>query len=466
MNQNEFFKKLFKYVPGRILVGVLGFLPIILLTKLLDPSEYGEYKMIYITLTFIAIFTTGWLDQAIIRFWHNFQDKTTLYATVTFSIYILNSLVLIIFSVINYFFNLIDLNLFILVLLLFFSRPIFNLNTSIYRNMELLKRFNQVEIIRVVLNIFGILLLVPYFGLHGAIFGIGFSYFIVNIISISSLKQYTTIKKEKIKFSTFKELFFYGYPLIFTMLSSVIISYSDQFIIGIFHDSLQVGIYAANYDILEKILLYINSILVLATTPKLIKIYDEEGMKQANKFNSFIYMIFIAIFLPFSFLIITNDYLFISVFTNSEYFASKTLITLIIFAMFINTTNMYVIKSLTVIRNTKLIANLFLSAMVLNVILNFILIPKYSFYGAISATIICYIVLLFLSITLTRNKKILTFNFKELIGQGIVYFVIFMTLERINDLHLKFIISSVVFLITFIFLNRKKAAKFKAFLKK
>ncbi|MGW6610862.1 hypothetical protein ACWF7H_24425, partial [Peribacillus butanolivorans] len=90
MNDNEFFKKMVRYIPGRLTIGILNFLPIILLTKLLEPEQYGQYKIVFIACTFIMIFSTSWISQAIIRFWHSFIDKKILYTTATLATLIIN----------------------------------------------------------------------------------------------------------------------------------------------------------------------------------------------------------------------------------------------------------------------------------------------------------------------------------------------------------------------------------------
>ncbi|MGW6610861.1 oligosaccharide flippase family protein, partial [Peribacillus butanolivorans] len=350
-------------------------------------------------------------------------------------------------------------------MLLFFSSPVFNLNTSIYRNMELLKKFNQVEFIRIFGNIIGILVLVPMFNIYGALVGIGISFFIVNLLSWGNFHKFLSIKKENIEFKTLKELFVYGFPLVLTMFSSVIISSSDQFLLGVFQGSVQVGIYAANYDILEKMLLFLNSVFMLATTPKLIKIYDKSGVKEARNFNSFIFEIFISLFLPLAFFIILNDKLFISTLTDKNYYYGRSLIVLITLSMLINIVNMYMIKGLTVIKNTKVIAKLYLIATVVNIVLNIILIPKFSLYGAIIATLVCYIALLAFSVTATKNHRVLTIKYKNSLTQIFVYLICFLLVDEFFNYTQKIWVSLLLFPVIFTLINITNIKKTKTFLK-
>jgi O-antigen/teichoic acid export membrane protein len=466
MTDNVFFRKMINYIPGRLLIGILNFLPIILLTKLMDPREYGQYKFVFIGATFLIIFTIGWLNQAIVRFWHSFPDKKILFSTSIFSIITISIITLLLLYIVNIFIDFANNQLLTIAFLLLVGKPIFDLNTSIYRNMELLKEFNKNEIIRIISLIIGILLLVPLLNSYGAILAVGLSYLIVNIISILRLKSHISLNKKDIKLNSLKELFLYGYPLIFTMFSGVIIASSDQFMIGIFQDEKQVGIYAANYDILEKVLLYINSIFVLATTPKLIKIFDEKGIDEARKFNTIIYDVFLSLFLPMGFLIVLNDKLFITIFTDESYYSGRLLVVLIVLSMFVNALNMYIVKGLTVIKKTKAIAFIYLFGAILNIILNLVLIPLFSIYGAIIATLVSYIVLTVLSIIYTKDNNVLLIKYARILIQLFAYLISFIILEILFDDIVKFWVGSTVFFAIFIVLNLPLVKKVNVYIKK
>jgi O-antigen/teichoic acid export membrane protein len=64
-----FWRGVWGYLPANIVQGVVGFLSIILFTRLLSPADFGRYALAFsvLTLAHVAVFT--WLEAAMARFW-------------------------------------------------------------------------------------------------------------------------------------------------------------------------------------------------------------------------------------------------------------------------------------------------------------------------------------------------------------------------------------------------------------
>lgn len=64
-----FWRGVWGYLPANIVQGVVGFLTIVLFTRLLTPDDFGRYALAYsvFSLTHVATFT--WLEAAMARFW-------------------------------------------------------------------------------------------------------------------------------------------------------------------------------------------------------------------------------------------------------------------------------------------------------------------------------------------------------------------------------------------------------------
>ncbi|HRJ65059.1 MAG TPA: lipopolysaccharide biosynthesis protein, partial [Brevundimonas sp.] len=64
-----FWRGVWGYLPANIVQGVVGFLAIILFTRLLSPTDFGRYALAFsvLTLAHVAVFT--WLEAAMARFW-------------------------------------------------------------------------------------------------------------------------------------------------------------------------------------------------------------------------------------------------------------------------------------------------------------------------------------------------------------------------------------------------------------
>lgn len=64
-----FWRGVWGYLPANIVQGLVGFLAIVVFTRLLSPDDYGRYALAYsvFTLAHVAVFT--WLEAAMARYW-------------------------------------------------------------------------------------------------------------------------------------------------------------------------------------------------------------------------------------------------------------------------------------------------------------------------------------------------------------------------------------------------------------
>ena len=64
-----FWRGVWGYLPANIVQGVVGFLAIVVFTRLLSPGDFGRYALAFsvLTLAHVAVFT--WLEAAMARFW-------------------------------------------------------------------------------------------------------------------------------------------------------------------------------------------------------------------------------------------------------------------------------------------------------------------------------------------------------------------------------------------------------------
>ena len=64
-----FWRGVWGYLPANIVQGVVGFLAIVVFTRLLSPEDFGRYALAFsvVTLVHVAVFT--WLEAAMARFW-------------------------------------------------------------------------------------------------------------------------------------------------------------------------------------------------------------------------------------------------------------------------------------------------------------------------------------------------------------------------------------------------------------
>jgi O-antigen/teichoic acid export membrane protein len=64
-----FWRGVWGYLPANIVQGVVGFLAIILFTRLLSPEDFGRYALAFSVMTLAHVAAFSWLEAAMARFW-------------------------------------------------------------------------------------------------------------------------------------------------------------------------------------------------------------------------------------------------------------------------------------------------------------------------------------------------------------------------------------------------------------
>lgn len=190
----------------------------------------------------------------------------------------------------------------------------------------------------------------------------------------------------KISNFTFKKTLAYdllkdSWPLIPHKISFMVIANIDQVMIGNMLNSQAVGIYAMAYKIIM-ILYSFSSIFTRSVFPALIKKQKESNMRfvKLYQFMLLIAVIFIVTYFVFGKLLLLNLF-------GKEYMESIAILNILIFTIifsFLSTASgkWYIVNNLT-----KLFLFRTISAMTINITLNWILIQHYGIYGSVYATL-------------------------------------------------------------------------------
>lgn len=73
-----FWRGVWGYLPANIVQGVVGFLAIVLFTRLLSPADFGRYAIAFSVLTLAHVAVFSWLEAAMARFWASVKPGSDL----------------------------------------------------------------------------------------------------------------------------------------------------------------------------------------------------------------------------------------------------------------------------------------------------------------------------------------------------------------------------------------------------
>ncbi len=216
------------------------------------------------------------------------------------------------------------------------------------------------------------------------------SYLLSSIISLlynlKTIKK-TKIKLKKIKFSILKK----SWPFALSMMLVVIYMKCDVLMLSFIKGDAATGIYSAMYDMIYSILI-VPAIFYNSLFPLTSKLYNENRIIEFRKIIKKNYLINI-IFSVFIIIIFNLFYFQITeLIFGKEFLAGAKLFGILSFAIGISSISHVNLLILNSINKEKIYLISTILASIINIILNFTLIPRYSYFGAAYATITAEII--------------------------------------------------------------------------
>lgn len=221
-------------------------------------------------------------------------------------------------------------------------------------------------------------------------------YFIVKTLNSFMQKEENSQTKYNLK-----SVIFTAFPMLLSGSFAMLMSWTDIVMIGIYKNEVDVGIYSAAQRMAALASLSLIAINTIAA-PKFVEFYSkgdivglEKIAKQSTKIIFFTSFPLILVYFIFP------EYI-MGLFGN-EFMVGSTVLIFISIAQFVNAVSGSVGYIMQMTDNQKIFQNVIIFASIINIILNYILIPKYGINGAAIATMVSMI---FWNITLMIYVKI------------------------------------------------------------
>ncbi len=277
-----------------------------------------------------------------------------------------------------------------------------------YNNNAILKsKRNTISIIYTTLLIVPLKLFIVYYDL-------GLKCIVITFLLDSILISVFLIWNSKINFrllfsSKLKKLKYLNKSIIFNISATIVfILYTriDQLMIKSFLNNFELGIYSANVKIYDAVIM-IGFTISLSLLPYITKTKNNDKvLKKIYKY--FYYLLFPGVIL----LVLFSDLVILTLFGSSfvtGFISMKILLISSFFAVFTSLNNKILISCN--LEKTILIRSIF--ALIINIILNIILIPKYGINGAAISTLVVTIFTAYIY-DLIDNKSFFLNNYKFL----------------------------------------------------
>lgn len=375
----------------------VGFLVIAWLAKYLGPSDFGTYNYIQ---GFVALFTgfsTLGLDTILVRELVKNNNKTNLLLGTVFVLRLVGAIIaiILIFSTVGFFPTSNEINFYIYIIAFSFIFQSFNVIDAYFQAHILSKYIVFVNIVGFLISsliklyliyinaeLFSFVIVILF---DNFLLAMGFVYvFMYNNHSLRSWKFDLLLAKKLLGNS---------WPLIFSSTVLIIQARIDQVMLNSMIDASEVGYYSTALMIVEAVG-FLAIILKQTLLPALINAKKVSQQLYEQRFLNLYRVSFLVFLTLASFLFLFGEEI-ILLFFGDAYQAAGILLSIYSIRLFF--TYMGVARSSFIVVENLFKYSLFTMAMgsIVNVVLNYYLIPEYKAVGAIIATIASFTVTIF-----------------------------------------------------------------------
>ncbi|MDZ7268857.1 MAG: oligosaccharide flippase family protein [candidate division KSB1 bacterium] len=194
----------------------------------------------------------------------------------------------------------------------------------------------------------------------------------------------------------------YGFPLIGFEFFSMLLAYSDRYLIHFFLDATAVGLYSASYNLAD----YLKDIVVLpfasAIMPVYMQTWAKKGKEETRKFLQSALRTYALFAAPLIFGCAAVGNNFIRVVASEKFVAGSAIIPWTIVGLMINGALPILAASHYIQKKTRRLVGILTGAMLVNLLGNWLLIPRLGILGAAIAKLASY---LFMAVVVTFYTK-------------------------------------------------------------
>lgn len=415
------------YGSGTLLSKLLGFILLPIYTRFLTPADYGILSLLVITGSIFAIIAKGGLGSALFReVIYQESDESTVMST---AFYFLLGESLLFFGV-----------------LIIFSLNISNLIFGTAEYAHLLK----IIFLTRLLEVFKVIVLAKlrireqsklYATLSVLNFSIGALlniYFIVNlrkgveglliaglitagIFAVVSLMLIRRDLKPSFSISILNRMLHFGVPLIPAGLSSLLMTSADRYFLQHFSTTTEVGLYSIGYKIGLIMNLMVQSVQ-LAWPAHMFAIAKEPDAEQ--KFSKMLtYYLVVFGFIGLVLSVWAREVL--TIMTTPEFYAAYTVVPLIVLSYIFYGVRFITNTGLATQNKMKYMPPIIIGSALLNLYLNYLLIPRYGMMGAAGATVLSYLVLVIVQTAVNLHFWHIPYEYKRIAKIVLVWGIIY-----------------------------------------
>jgi O-antigen/teichoic acid export membrane protein len=361
-------------------------------TRVFSPSDYGGMSMVDVTIALLASIVVLGLETASYRWYYDTDDiadrkktiSSWLWTQITASTFAGLLLVIVAPWIIKVFIN--DYGYFLIFLICALTLPVGVPNgvlVRLYRMQHEPKKSVGFSIFRIILT--PLLTIWMVVVLKKGVLGIYLADLIVEslamVASIAILKDW--ISPFNFKILRLKQMLAFSFPLIPSSIASWVVSVSDRYFVSFYKDLSEVGLYQLGISIASAINIFIMAFQA-AWVVFALSIKDKPEAHRVYATVMEVYLL-VSCFLALGITLFSPEAL--RILTTPAYYAAYNVVGLLTLGFIFTELYQIFAIGLSIEKNMKPIGMAISIGAVINVVLNFLLIPQFGRMGAAFATL-------------------------------------------------------------------------------
>ncbi|SFK69306.1 Membrane protein involved in the export of O-antigen and teichoic acid [Halogranum rubrum] len=389
---DRFFRDAGLYAISTVFPAILGLALVSIFSHAFTAASYGEYSLAMVFVTIISTFSTGWLEQAILRYEPETDTDNLIENTVTV---LVGEFVLVVgLGIIVYFIQGFlptgYQKFYAPVICLALTLSAFRISQAVYQSKLQSASLTKLKLVRSVLQFVVIIGLAIYIldDITGWLWG--------TVLATGSVTMYMAFQMEGVRITyrpdtdLVRRMFVFGVPLIGWAMAHQLLNFSDRFILEILRGSTQVGIYSSNYTIASRSLGLVSGPFIMAVHPIVMNTWTGENHEELSEMVRTYTRYFLIVGVPaVVYLSVLSEP--VAEFMLAESYANGYLVIPIVASgTFIWGLSNIGHKGLEAKERTFTMLAGATIAVVLNIVLNIPLIQRYGYLGAALATLLSF----------------------------------------------------------------------------
>lgn len=408
------------YAAGQVLLLGAGILSFPILTRYLTIEEYGILTLVNASLDYLIAIAKGGLPAALIRLhsgngvaYTTDQGKSN-FLTLTTGIVVQSTIAAILYAlIVNQFFSKLE-PIFLTALLIgtvaIIVRSVSTFSTKIYqaRHEPLGYLYSSLALRFSAIILSVSLLLFTDFGLLGYLSGFVAAEIISTFFIVAILFKKFRPARRHLNKNIYVEAITFGLPLIGSELAFLLLFRSDRFLLAYYESETSVALYTVAFNMAIYFGQFIQAPIESAFTPMCTKLWNEHKKIETAELITNVLRYFIIICLPLITLCSVIRFELVIFLASEKYASSASILPILLIALTLLAAFHIVSVGLYLLKKTRIVLYFSWVGFAVNLVLNIILIPKFSHFGAAISCLTSISVLL--ALVAIQSRKLVPFN--------------------------------------------------------